>query len=91
MTLSPNYPAVYLGTLGNAYRLSGRTEQAIAAFKAYHARNPGFGLTDIVIVYQQTGKPEEARRTAEQLLAARPNFTVAAWLKTQFSRRDGTS
>ena len=88
MTLSPNYPAVYLGTLGNAYRLSGRTEQAIEAFQAYHARNPGFGLTDIVIVYQQTGRPEEARRTAEQLLAARPNFTVAAWLKTQFSRRD---
>jgi adenylate cyclase len=88
MTLSPNYPAVYLGTLGNAYRLSGRTEQAIEAFQAYHARNPGFGLTDIVIAYQQTGRSQEAKRTAEQLLAARPNFTVAAWLKTQFSRRD---
>jgi adenylate cyclase len=90
MTLNPNYPAVYLGTLGNAYRLSGRAEQAIEAFKAYHARSPGFGLTDIVIAYQQSGRLEEARRTAEQLLAARPNFTVAAWLKTQFSRRDAT-
>jgi adenylate cyclase len=88
MTLSPNYPAVYLGTLGNAYRLSGRPEQAIAAFQAYHARNPGFGLTDIVIIYQQTDQPEKARRTAEQLLVARPNFTIAAWLETQFSRRD---
>ncbi|HET9415039.1 MAG TPA: adenylate/guanylate cyclase domain-containing protein [Pseudolabrys sp.] len=88
MTLNPNYPANYLGTLGDAYRLSGRTEQAIEAFQAYHARNPGFGLTDIVIAYQQTGRSQEARRTAEQLLAARPNFTIAAWLKTQFSRRD---
>jgi len=88
MALSPNYPAVYLGTLGNAYRLSGRTEQAIAAFQAYHARNPGFGLTDIVIAYQQTGRPEQARRAAEMLLTARPNFTVAAWLKTQFILRD---
>jgi len=88
MTLSPNYPAVYLGTLGNAYRLSGRTEQAIEAFQAYHARSPGFGLTDIVIAYQRTVRPEEARRAAEQLLAARQNFTVAAWLKTQFSHRD---
>jgi adenylate cyclase len=88
MTLNPYYPAVYLGTLGNAYRLSGQTEQAIEAFQAYHARNPGFGLTDIVIAYQQTGRSQEAKRTAEQLLAARPNFTVAAWLKTQFSRRD---
>ena len=43
---------MYLGNLGNAYRLSGRTEQAIAAFKAYHARSPGFGLTDLVIIYQ---------------------------------------
>jgi adenylate cyclase len=88
MALSPNYPAVYLGNLGNAYRLSGRTEQAIAAFKAYHARSPGFGLTDLVIIYQVIGQPEEARRYAEQLLAARPNFTIAAWLTTQFIRRD---
>ena len=88
IALSPNYPAAYLGTLGNAYRLSGRTEQAIAAFKAYHARSPGFGLTDLVIIYQETGQAEEARRTAEQLMAARPNFTIAGWLKTQFIRRD---
>ena len=88
MTLSPNYPAVYLGTFGNACRLSGRIDQAIAAFQAYHARNPGFGLTDLVIAYRQTARPEEAARAAAQLIAARPNFTVAAWLKTQVSRRD---
>jgi len=88
IALSPNYPAVYLGTLADAYRLSGRTEQAIAAFKAYHARSPGFGLTDLVIIYQQAGQAEEARRTAEELMAARPNFTIAGWLKTQFIRRD---
>ena len=46
MTLSPNYPPTYLGTLGDAYRQSGRTDEAIAAFEAYHARSPGFGLTD---------------------------------------------
>ena len=85
-SLSPSYPAMLLGTLGNAYRLSGRTEQAIAAFQAYHARNPGFGLTDLVIIYQQTGQPEKARRTADQLLAARPNFTISEWFKTQFRR-----
>lgn len=32
------------------------------------------------------GRAEEARRTAEQLIAARPNFTIDAWLKTQFRR-----
>ena len=86
ISLSPNHPAVYLGTLGNAYRLSGRTEQAIAAFKSYHARSPGFGLTDMVIAYQQTGRHEEAWHTAEQLIVARPNFTIDAWLKTQIRR-----
>ncbi len=88
MVLSPNYPPYFLGSLGEAYRLSGRIEQAIAAFRAYHARSPGFGLTDLVIIYQESGRADEAKRTAEQLLAARPNFTIAAWLNTQFNRRD---
>ena len=88
MTLSPNYPAVFLGTLGDAYRQAGRTDAAIAAFEAYHARNPGFGLTDVVIAYQEKGQPDEARRTAARLVAARPGFTVAGWRKTQFLRRD---
>ena len=59
---------------------------AIAAFKSYHARSPGFGLTGMVIAYQQTGQVEEARRTAEQLIMVRPNFPIDAWLKIQFRR-----
>jgi adenylate cyclase len=86
MNLSPNYPANYLGHLGNAYRLTGKIEKAITAFKAYDARNPGSGLTDLVIAYQENGQPDEARRTAERLLAARRDFTIASWLKTQFRR-----
>jgi adenylate cyclase len=84
MNLSPHYPAAYHGQLGNAYRLAGRLEDAIAAFKAYHARSPGFGLSDLAIVYQQSGRAAEAGRTAQQLLALRPDFTVDAWAKTQF-------
>jgi adenylate cyclase len=88
MTLSPNYPSVYLGTLGDAYRQAGRTDEAIAAFEAYHARNPGFGLTDVVIAHHEKGQPEEAKRTAARLMTARPEFTIAGWRKTQFIRRD---
>jgi adenylate cyclase len=86
IALSPNHPAVYLGNLGNAYRLSGRFEEAIAAFKAYGARSPGFGLSDLVIAYQEIDRPDEAKEMARQLLAARRDFTVAAWRKTQFRR-----
>ena len=82
--LSPNYPANYHGQLGNAYRLAGRIEEAIAAFQAYHARSPGFGLSDLVIAFQQAGRPGEAKRTAEQLLSIRRDFTITAWSKTQF-------
>jgi adenylate cyclase len=88
MTLSPNYPSVYLGTLGDAYRQAGRTDEAIAAFEAYHARSPGFGLTDVVIAHHEKGQPEEAKRTAARLMTARPEFTIAGWRKTQFIRRD---
>ena len=86
MALSPNYPPVYLGILGNAYRLSGRIEEAIAAFKVYDARHPGFGLTDLVICYQENGQADEAKQTAQRLLAVRRNFTITSWLKTQFRR-----
>jgi adenylate cyclase len=86
MALNPNYPALYLGILGNAYRLSGRIAEAIAAFKAFNTRHPGFGLTDLVIAYQETGQADEAKQTARRLLAARRDFTIASWLKTQFRR-----
>ncbi len=86
MAISPNYPALYLGILGNSYRLSGRLEEAIAAFKAYNARHPGFGLADLVILYQETGRAAEAKQTAMRLLAARRDFSIAQWRKTQFRR-----
>ncbi len=86
MALNPNYPAVYFGILGNACRLSGRIEKAIAAFKAYDARHPGFGLADLVIAYQENGQADEAKQTAQRLLAVRRNFTITSWLKTQFRR-----
>lgn len=84
MTLSPSYPGYYLGQSGNAYRLSGRTLEAIAAFTAYDARSPGFGLADLVIIYQQNDQPELARSAAERLLAVRRDFTIESWMRTQF-------
>jgi adenylate cyclase len=86
IALNPNHPPLYLGILGNAYRLSGRVEEAIDAFKAYHARHPGFGLTDLVIAYHEMGQAEEAKQAAKRLLAARPAFTIASWQRTQFRR-----
>jgi adenylate cyclase len=84
IALSPRYPPNYLGHLGNAYRLARRFDEAIAAFKEYGRRSPGFGLSDLVMAYQQKGNAEQARQVATELISARPNFTVAAWASTQF-------
>ena len=83
MRLSPVYPGQYLGVLGNAYRLSELTQEAIASFKAYHAHNEGFGLVDLVITYERAGQKEEARLAAQQLLHFRRNFTIASWAYSQ--------
>ena len=91
MTLSPNYPANYLGQLGNAYRLAGRSDEALKAFQAYHARSPGFGLVDIVMIHAQAGRMDEAKSTAAELLAARPDFTVAVVARRRSSATISTS
>ncbi len=88
IALSPRYPPTYLGHLGNAYRLAGRLDDAITAFKEYSRRSPGFGLSDLVIAYQQKGDPDQARSAARALIAAKADFTVAGWAKTQQNRSD---
>ena len=84
MALNPNHPPVYLGILGNACRLSGHVDEAIAAFEAYNARQPGFGLVDLVIAYREKGQADKAEEAAKRLMSARRDFTIVAWLKTQF-------
>jgi adenylate cyclase len=84
LALNPIYHAWYLGVLGNAYRLVGRSEEAAALFRSFHARSPGYGLADIVMIEEQAGRLDDARATAAQLVAARPDFTVTSWLRTQF-------
>jgi adenylate cyclase len=68
--------------LANAYRLSGQIDEAIAAFEAYNARSPGFGLVDLVIAYQENAQADKAKDAAKRLLSARRDFTISAWLKT---------
>jgi hypothetical protein len=43
-----------------------------------------------VIAYQEKGQATDAKDAVKRLLSARPDFTIAAWLKTQF-RRDSAS
>ena len=84
IALSPKHPGWYFGVLGNAYRLAGRLDAALSAFRGHHAREPGFGLADTIMILEQTGLAEQARATAKQLAILRPSFTVASFARTQF-------
>jgi tetratricopeptide (TPR) repeat protein len=90
IALNPNHPPVYLGSLGQEYRLAGRTEEAIPAFRAFDARSPGFGLIGLVIIYQEKGEADDAQQTAKLSLTARPNF-IASRLKTPITPRYGAT
>jgi adenylate cyclase len=80
----PNHPPRYFGHLGNAYRLAGRFDEAITAFNEYHELSPGYGLIDLVLINKQLDRNEEAIFEATRLLAVNPEFTVRAWIDTQF-------
>ncbi|TYO63408.1 hypothetical protein FXV83_27530 [Bradyrhizobium hipponense] len=87
--LNPHFPQLYLSFLGNAYRLAGRMDEAIATLEEYSARMPGFGGRDLVIAYERSGRHDEAKDAAARLLKAVPDFTISGWIATQF-RSDTT-
>jgi TolB-like protein/Flp pilus assembly protein TadD len=83
MRLNPLDPGWYLGVAGHAYRYAGQLDKAIAVLADYDRRSPGFGLVDLVLAHMDAGDAESARKRAAALLAARPDFTIARWERTQ--------
>ena len=83
MRLNPLDPGWYFGVLGHAYRYAGRLEDALSILFQYNRQSPGFGLVDIILTYADMGDAERAGSYAKALLAARPEFTVADWERTQ--------
>ncbi len=84
--LNPRHAPHFLGNLGNAYRLLGRLDEAIETLEEYHRRAPRVGVVDLVIAYEEAGRHEEALGAAKRVLAARPQFTVASWVKAEFRK-----
>jgi adenylate cyclase len=85
MKLNPHCPPpYYLPFLGNAYRLAGRTEEAIAVLEEFYNQAPNIGIRDLVLAYERAGRHEEAKDAALRLLAAQPDFTIRSWIGIQF-------
>jgi adenylate cyclase len=78
MRLNPHYPAIYLLFLGTDYRLMGRHEEAIAAFKRALTRNPNLlpPHVSLAICYAELGREEEARAEAAEVLKISPKYSL---------------
>ncbi|RJR32384.1 MAG: adenylate/guanylate cyclase domain-containing protein [Desulfobacteraceae bacterium] len=81
MKLNPVHPPYYLWSLGHAYLLIGKYDQAIASFKRVLIRNPEFWPSHVLLAaaLSETGRYEEARIEAGEILRLNPHFTLESW------------
>jgi adenylate cyclase len=86
MRLSPMYQDWYPSSLGEAYRLLGRYEEAIASLNAYIERNPEDvrrGRVRLAATLVQAGRENEARAVAKEMLRLEADFTVASYMRSR--------
>lgn len=83
MRLNPRYPGWYLVTLGRAYRLSGRPDDAIEALQRAKERIPRNDHARVVLTaaYLENGRQEEARSEAADILNLNPKFSIRKFAK----------
>ena len=63
MRLNPRYPFSYLWTLAHSDYLTGRTPDAISAFRQVVEQNPNFVAAHayLAVAYSEMGRPADAR------------------------------
>ncbi len=81
MRLSPYYPDWYRWSLGRAYRLAGRYEEAIAALTAGLDRSLESlaPRVELVAAYSQLRAIKKAQDEATEVLRINPNFSAGEW------------
>ena len=83
MRQDPLPPPIYFSYLGNAYYLSGNYEDAFNTLRIGMERMPGYRAIPVWLAAAtaQTGRLEEAHRTAALVLEMAPSFTINGWLQ----------
>jgi adenylate cyclase len=81
MRLNPHYPPSYLFVLGEAYRSTGRYEEAIAAYKRVLTHNSNLipAHANLAICYAELGREAEARAEAAEVLKISPKYSLEVW------------
>jgi len=88
--LSPNAPSITFVYLGAAFRVAGRFEDAVSAYKEAIHRAPGLIPAHIGLgtTYSLMGREKEARAEAEEVLRINPKFSLDHFAKTGLFYRD---
>ena len=84
LRLNPFPPSWYFLVSGIAYRLLGRYEEAIAAYKKVISIEPGNLVAHVALatVYALDGREMEAQGEAEEVLRIEPKFSVERYAKS---------
>ncbi len=79
--LDPYHPSVYLTWLGGVYSWSGRYDRAITVLKRAIRREPDYIVNHVALAaaYAHSGKDEDARAQAAEILRLNPTFTLRAF------------
>ena len=83
MRLCPIYPPWFLYVLGTAWRMLGRHESAIGAYREQVRRSPDFLTPRVCLasLFGELGRDEEAKQSAAAVLRIDPNFSVDDYMK----------
>ena len=75
-------------SLGWAYRLVGRYEEAIAILKKFLGQYPNQlgARLNLAVAYQESGREDEARAEVVQVLRLNPNYSLEALRKMNFQK-----
>ena len=78
MRLNPRYPIYYIRSLGWAYRVAGRYEEALAPLKKFLTLAPNVALVrlNLAACYAELGRLEEARAEMAEALRLNPTFSL---------------
>ncbi len=81
MRLNPRAPAWYLLSLGFAYRVAGRYEEAITLLKRVLTLDPEHvpAHFSLAICYAELGQQEEAQAEAAAVLKLNPQYSLEVW------------
>ena len=81
--LNPFAHTWYFTRLGAAYRLTGRYEEAIAAFDKALRLSPNniIAHINLTIIYSQLGRDDKAHFHAAEVIRISPNFSLSRFAK----------